>query len=263
MFELAKLVKKKYKNFNITPQHLGQVIRDKNRTRKRTRHEHFPQTRYRKSINKKTELSKFYKEIKKYQIDKIISLDESSIQPAMIPEYSRCPLGRRCIVKTDDSYFYRKFTLLCAVNNSKCVGWKLYEKGGMTKERLVEFLKENVFGKYKDNLIVLDNAGSHRNEYVKQSILESGNKYLFIVPYTPKTNAIEMVFNQIKHYLKLNKKVLKYPELKREVGKAISKIKPMNYKNYFQYAYQKETYPKYDISKSTLRKKPKNYKLDK
>ena len=44
--------------------------------------------------------------------------------------------------KTDDSYFYRKFTLLCAVNNSKCVGWKLYEKGGMTKEILVEFLKE-------------------------------------------------------------------------------------------------------------------------
>ena len=85
MFELAKLVKQKYKNFNITPQHLGQVIRDKNRTRKRTRHEHFPQKRYRKSINKKTELSKFYKEIKKYQIDKIISLDESSIQPAMIP----------------------------------------------------------------------------------------------------------------------------------------------------------------------------------
>jgi len=112
-------------------------------------------------------------------------------------------------VKTDDSYFYRKFTLLCTVNNSKCVGWKLYEKEGMTKERLVEFLKENVFGKYKDNLIVLDNAGSHRNEY------------LFSVPYTPKTNVIEMVFNQIKHYLKLNKKVLKYPELKREVGKAI------------------------------------------
>ena len=261
MFELAKLVKQKYKNFDITPQHLGQVIRDKNRTRKRTRHEHFPQTRYRKSINKKTELSKFYKEIKKYPIDKIISLDESSIQPAMIPEYSRCPLGRRCIVKTDDSYFYRKFTLLCAVNYSKkCVGWKLYEQGGMTKERLVEFLKENVFDKYKDNLIVLDNAGSHRNEYVKQAILESGNKYLFSVPYTPKTNAIEMVFNQIKHYLKLNKKVLKYPELKREVETAISKIKPINYKNYFQYAYQKETYPKYNRKNSTLRKKPKNYK---
>ena len=179
MLELSKQIKKKYTDFDVTPQHLGQVIRDKNRTRKRTRHDHFPQTRYRKSINKKNELSKFYKEIKKYSIDKIISLDESSIQPAMIPECSRCPLGRRCIVKTDDSYFYRKFTLLCAVNNSKCVGWKLYEQGGMTKDRLVEFLKENVFSKYKDNLIVLDNAGSHRNEFVKQAIIESGNKYLF------------------------------------------------------------------------------------
>ena len=37
-------------------------------------------------------------------------------------------------------------------------------KGGMTKESLVDFLKENIFGKYKDNLIILDNAGSHRNE---------------------------------------------------------------------------------------------------
>ena len=56
---------------------------------------------------------------------------------------------------------------------------------------------------------------------------------------------------------------MKYSELKREVEKAISKIKHIDYKNYFKYAYQKETYPKYDRSKSTLRKKPKNYKLDK
>jgi len=42
------------------------------------------------------------------------------------------------------------------------------------------------------------------------------------------------------------------------VGKDISKIKSINYKNYFQYAYQKENYPKYDRSKCTLRKKLKN-----
>ena len=54
---------------------------------------------------------------------------------------------------------------------------------------------------------------------MKQAIIERDNKYLFSVPYTPKTNAIEMVFNQIKHYLKLNKKVLKYPELKKKYKK--------------------------------------------
>jgi len=42
MNELAIDMKKKYPTFDITPQHLGQVIRDNNKTRKRTRHEHFP-----------------------------------------------------------------------------------------------------------------------------------------------------------------------------------------------------------------------------
>ena len=41
MNELAIDIKKKYPSFDITPQHLGQVIRDNNKTRKRTRHEHF------------------------------------------------------------------------------------------------------------------------------------------------------------------------------------------------------------------------------
>ena len=37
MEELVKLVK--VTDFNITPQHLGKVIRDNNKTRKRTRHD--------------------------------------------------------------------------------------------------------------------------------------------------------------------------------------------------------------------------------
>ena len=62
----------------------------------------------------------------------------------------------------------------------------------MTKERLVEFFNEFIFNKHSNNLIILDNAGSHRNDYVKQAIFKSGNQFLFSVPYTPKTNAIEM-----------------------------------------------------------------------
>ena len=88
------------------------------------------------------------------------------------------------------------------------MGWILYEKGGSTKERFVEFLQNNIFQKYKNHLLILDNARAHNNNLVKQAITDSGNKYLFTVPYTPKTNAIEMWFNQIKHTLKLNKKVL-------------------------------------------------------
>ena len=79
MLELSKQIKQKYKDFNVTPQWLGKLLRDNNKTRKRTRHEHFPTTKYNKPVKKKTELTKFYKEIKKYALNKIISIDETSI----------------------------------------------------------------------------------------------------------------------------------------------------------------------------------------
>ena len=51
--------------------------------------------------------------------------------------------------------------------------------------------------------------------------------------YNSKTNRyIEKYFNQIKHYLKLNKKILKYDKLKEEVKRAIKNVKKKNYKNY-------------------------------
>jgi hypothetical protein len=127
--------------------------------------------------NKNKELEIFYKEVSKYSLDKIICLDETSIQPLMMINYSRCTLGQRCILETSDNYVFRKFSLLVSINNSKCIGHKLYENGVMTKERFVEFLEKFVFNKYKKHLIILDNAGSHNNEYVKNAIIESGNKY--------------------------------------------------------------------------------------
>ena len=258
MLELSKQIKKKYKDFNVTPQWLGKVLRDNNKTRKRTRHEHFPTTKYNKPINKKIESAKFYKELSKYPLNKIISIDETSVSPAMIMEYSRCDSGKRCVIKTNDNFIFRKFTLLSAISNKKCIGWILYEKGGSTKERFIDFLQNSIFKTYKNHLIVLDNARAHNNNLVKQSITKSGNKYLFTVPYTPKTNAIEMWFNQIKHTLKLNKKVLKFNELKLEVKKSIRKVKKNNYENYFDYAYKKNYEDNKRKTKKEIKKMYKN-----
>ena len=260
MSELVIDMKKLYHDFDITPQHLGQVLRDNNKTRKRTRHEHFPKERYKKPIQKKEEINKFFNKLNKFSIDKIISLDETSIGSALKPAYSRCELGKRCIIKTDNPFVFRKFTLLVAINNKKCIAKELYEKGGMTKERLLKFLQEHIFPKYKNNLIILDNAGSHNNELIKNAIIESGNDYLFSVPYTPKTNTIEQYFNQIKTYLKKHRNVENFNKLKINVNKAIDRVKPENYKNYFNNAYNLKGNIKLQRKPSTRRRKQKQYK---
>ena len=68
-----------------------------------------------------------------------------------------------------------------------------------------------------------------------------------------------MWFNQLKHFLKLNRKVLLYDALKKSVSSAISKIKPVNYNNYFMYAFKKEHF-KMPSNQSTRRRTLKRYK---
>lgn len=92
-------------------------------------------------------------------------------------------------------------------------------------------------------------------------ILKSGNKYLFSVPYTPKTNAIEMYFNQLKTYMKKARNIETIQELEMSVENSTKQIKPSNYKNYFDFVYGDKTQFGYTNKSSTRKRKPKLYKL--
>ena len=60
--------------------------------------------------------------------------------------------------------------------------------------------------------------------------------------------------------MKKNRNVNNYEQLEKNVDNAINKVKPQNYKNYFENAYNKDAYKDYVKKDSTLKKKPKNYK---
>ena len=100
MDELLFSMKQKYKELDITRRHLGRVIRANNRTRKRTRHQHYPKERRKQLTDKSKEMEMFYNEVHKYPLNKIICLDETSIGSHLKPSYSRCYIGKRCIIKT-------------------------------------------------------------------------------------------------------------------------------------------------------------------
>ena len=204
MEELSKKMEEQFQDFNITRKHLGDVMRDINKTRKRTRREHFPATRFRRPISIQTELNRFFSVVDTYDLDKIISIDETSISYYMAPEYSRCHLGKRCILKTNDNKVFQKHTMVGAISSTGLVDYLFYEEGGMTTERLIEFLTQ-VLRTKRNHLVILDNAPAHRKAIVKETIEASGNKLVYSIPYTPRTNAIENYFSQLKHYMKLDR----------------------------------------------------------
>ena len=174
MEELHKIVKKKYKDFDITPQHLGQVIRDNNITRKRTRHEHYPKERYGKPTDIKKELKTFYNEVGKYSLDKIISLDETSIQPSMILEFSKCELGKRCVIKkylTDTPLDALKRALEEASKETDTIWNKLGELNKLSitaSEKVTQLEKDKENQALEKAKIDYDVAKKHYNEASKE-----------------------------------------------------------------------------------------------
>jgi hypothetical protein len=114
-------------------------------------------------------------------------------------------LGKRCIIKTDDNAVFKKYSLVVAISNRKCLGYKLYENGAVNADRFNDFLKE-ILKDTKNKLIILDNGQIHKKENIKNTILESGNKLLYTCPNIGKLRKYSSVY--ILLFLIFNFKIL-------------------------------------------------------
>lgn len=167
--------------------------------------------------------------------------------------YSR--KGRRCVVKTQSQEVFKKYTAIFAISTKGVFGWELYEKGGIEAERLSEFLTKYITTKYTNKVIVLDNAGAHRNEQIR-ALVNKDNNLLYSVPYQHFTNAIEGYFSVLKSHLR-KMPGLKYTELKTNIGKAVDAIPTQYYINLFNGAYNREGL--YKKQRQTRKRKQKKY----
>lgn len=256
MDDLLDKLKDKYKNINLTSRHLSRIIRDNNITLKLTRYRHEPIKRFGKPIEINKKIKEFYQDVRRYNLNDIICIDETSIKALMKRNHCYNEIGKRCIIKTQSQDVFKKYTAIFAISSKGIEGFELYEKGGIDTTRLKTFLETHILNKYRNKLIILDNASSHKNEKIK-NLINQDNKVLFSVPYQHFTNAIENYFSMFKSRLsKLDG--LTYNELKANINKVIRDIPQENFLNIFKGAYnRKEKYIKSSITRKRI---PKNYK---
>ena len=252
--ELLQKLKDKYKGVDLTTTQIFRVIKDNNITLKITRIRHEPVKRFGKDIDINANIKKFYEEIKKHKIEDIICIDETSIKSLQKRNHCYSSKGKRCVIKTQSQEVFKKYTGIFAISVNGVEGWDLYEKSGINTDRLIEFLEKFITGKYKNKLIILDNASSHRNQRIKD-LVNKHNNILYTVPYQHFTNSIENYFSMLKSRLqKLDG--LTHIKLKENITKVISEIPKEKYKNIFKGAYER---PEKYISKNKTRKVKKTY----
>jgi transposase len=86
----------------------------------------------------------------------------------------------------------------------------------------------------KNSVIVMDNAKIHHDEKLVESIEQMGCKVLYLPPYSPDYNPIEMAFSGVKSWLKKNRTFVKNcNDLKYPLLLALSQVTPDMAKGYF------------------------------
>ena len=249
--EILTKLKTKYKDVDLSLMHVHRIVKDNNITLKITRIRHEPVKRFGKDININSKIKEFYEEVKKYKLEDIICIDETSIKSLQKRQHCYSEMGKRCVIKTTSQEVFKKYTGIFAITSKGVIEWDLYEKGGINTDRLIEFLEKNITSKLKNKLIILDNASSHRNERIKE-LIGKNNHILYAVPYQHFTNSIENYFSMLKSRLQKTEG-LNYTDIKANIGNVLRTIPEKNYENIFKGAYKR---PDKYVAKNKTRKKP-------
>lgn len=164
---------------------------------------------------------------------RLLFIDESGVNTSLTRDYARSPKGTRA---TDSAPFVRgeKLSMIGAISldDFECI----MTIDGSVDGRVFEvFTREMLAPKLKEgDIVVLDNLRVHYNKKAKEIIEEKGAKLVFLPPYSPELNPIELAWSKIKALLK------KYKARTREaldsaIAAAIDKITRGDLANWYHH----------------------------
>ena len=108
--------------------------------------------------------------------------------------------------------------------------------GAINGELFWEYVKQILLPTLREgDIVVLDNLSSHKVAGVKEAIESVGAKVLYLPPYSPDLNPIEMVFSKMKTLVR-KAKLRKVEDLWKKLGELCDAFSPEECQKYFKHA---------------------------
>lgn len=132
---------------------------------------------------------------------KLIFLDESGVNTGMTRIYGREIEGKRVVDYVPDNRFSRTSIVSSVRMDGKCVPMVFQGAldGDIFKSYLEKLLLPTII---KGDIVIMDNLSSHKVKGIDKIIESAGAKIVYLPPYSPDLNPIEMMWSKIKSYLR-------------------------------------------------------------
>jgi len=113
----------------------------------------------------------------------------------------RSPVGRRLVEKVPHGHW--KTTTLIAALGISGIRCSTVVDGAVNGDVFEAFVKQVLTPELRSgDLVVMDNLSSHKGAKTRELIEATGASVLFLPPYSPDLNPIELIFAKIKHLLR-------------------------------------------------------------
>lgn len=132
---------------------------------------------------------------------KLVFVDEAWAKTNMARLRGRCRVGERLVEKVPHGHW--KTTTLIAALDRRGVRCSMTVDGAVNRDVFEAFV-ERVLGPTltPGDVVILDNLSSHKGPGSRELLERRGATLLFLPPYSPDLNPIELAFAKLKQLLR-------------------------------------------------------------
>jgi transposase len=132
---------------------------------------------------------------------RLVFIDETATATNMARRYGRAPSGRRLVDRVPFGHW--KVTTVVAALRHDGVGAVMTVDGAMNGDLFVAYVEQCLVPALQaGDVVVLDNLSSHKRAEARALIEAAGASVMFLPPYSPDLNPIEMAFSKLKAKLR-------------------------------------------------------------
>lgn len=131
----------------------------------------------------------------------MIFIDETWAKTNMTRLRGRSPRGQRLVDKTPHGH-WKTTTLIAALglNGMRC---STVVDGAVNGDVFEAFAEQVLVPELRSgDVVIMDNLSSHKRQRIRELIEAAGARLVFLPPYSPDLNPIELIFAKIKQSLK-------------------------------------------------------------
>ena len=133
---------------------------------------------------------------------RLLFLDETGASTSMIRTYGRSAEGDRCIGSAPGGH-WKTMTGVAAIRLDDGLTAAATMAHAMDGESFVLYVTHALLPVLRDgDVVVMDNLPGHKLARVRELIESVGAKLLYLPPYSPDWNPIEMIWSKVKRLLR-------------------------------------------------------------